>query len=90
MGPAIRAAPASHPISQEAPGSSPDVFDGSDCDDAHLSDGELVMDSSEKEVSVLLLACLLVLRHHIMKLASQRDPDMVCRTEVVSRTGTSH
>ena len=52
MVPAIRAAPASHPISQEAPASSPDAFDGSDCDDAHLSDGDLMMDSSEKEVSL--------------------------------------
>ena len=51
MVPAIRGAPASHPISQEASASCPDAFDGSDCDDAHLSDGELVMDSSEKEVS---------------------------------------
>ena len=51
MVPAIRGAPASHPISHEASASCPDAFDGSDCDDAHLSDGELVMDSSEKEVS---------------------------------------
>lgn len=51
MVPTIRAAPASHPISQEASASCPDAFDGSDCDDAHLSDGELVLDSSEKEVS---------------------------------------
>ena len=52
MGPAIGATPASHPISQEVSGGSADVFDGSDCDDAHLSDGELVMDSNEKEVSI--------------------------------------
>ncbi len=51
MVPAIRAETASYPISQEMSGGSADAFDGSDCDDAHLSDGEMVMDSGEKEVS---------------------------------------
>ena len=51
MVPAIRAAPASQPISQEMCAGSADAFDGSDCDDAHLSDEEMVMDSGEKEVS---------------------------------------
>jgi len=51
MVPAIRAAAASQPISQEMCAGSTDAFDGSDCDDAHLSDGEMVMDSGEKEVS---------------------------------------
>ena len=54
MVPAIRVAPASHPISQEVSGGSADAFDGSDCDDAHLSDGECVMDSIEKEVRLLI------------------------------------
>jgi len=51
MVPAIRAAPTSQPISKEMCAGSADAFDGSDCDDAHLSDGEMVMDSGEKEVS---------------------------------------
>ena len=56
MVPTIRAAPTSHPIPQEASRGSTEAFDGSDCDDAHLSDGELVMDSNEKEVRLFTCA----------------------------------